>query len=66
MAIGAGVGESGVPCAGLSVDLGTSLQQEFDDVDMAFLGGLHQWSGCTQLNVSTCMGKEKYMYAQDQ
>jgi hypothetical protein len=57
VAIGAGVGEGGVPGAGLGVNLGTSLQQELDDVDMALLGGLHQRSGCTQLNISSCMKK---------
>ena len=44
MAVGAGVGEGGVPGTGLGMNLGTSLQQELDDVDVALLGGLHQRS----------------------
>ena len=54
MAVGAGVGEGGVPGAGLGMNLGTSFQQELDDVDVALLGGLHQRSRRTQLNIGSC------------
>ena len=53
MAISRGIGESCVLCAGLSVDVGTSLQNILDNVHMPLLSCLHEWSRCPQFNVST-------------
>ena len=54
VAIGAGISEGSVPRARFGMDLGPPTEQEVDDVDVALLGCLHQGSGRTKLDISTC------------
>ena len=41
VSIGTGVGEGSVPSVGLSIDEGTLIHEELDNVHMALLRGLH-------------------------